>query len=214
MRFTYALLALVWAAPAAAAPMTWSHPEPIGTAEQTLGLPGHIVAAVHFGPRPDIEVKLASGRVVNFLASATAKAVDLSHVGGRHAGLFAFKGSGNDAFDKVLSGGTTEGGSDSGGLLTLRGLTPGKRYTVQLFAIDMRGKGVCGGDRDDCRTRLVHFGDGLGHFSRRVLEGSGSYTLGTFTADAATQTIVVRGWSTNAAGEEAWTLNAVVVYQP
>ena len=206
-----AALALLWSLPATAASIIWSAPMRITTAEETLGL-GRVQGAVHFSALADIEVNLADKTVVRF-QRARAPLAELTEGGDRHAGLFAFKGSGNDAFDRVLSGGATEGGGDSSGTLTLRGLTPGKRYAVQLFAVDMRGRDGCGGDITDCRRRAVDFGDGQGHFSKRVLEGSPSYVLGTFTADTPSQAVIVRGWQLNAEGREAWTLNAVVVYE-
>jgi hypothetical protein len=209
-------LALLWCMPATAAPITWSEPAPIGSADKTLGLPGRLQGAAHFGPPPDIEVRLANKKVVRFITggrdSGTNPVADLGHSGGQHAAIFAFQGSGNASFDRVLSGGATEGSGDESGVLTLRRLTPGKRYAVQLFAIDRRGRDGCGGDITDCRRRPVDFGDGQGNFSRRVLEGSGSYVLGSFTADAATQTVIVRGWAINGRGQ-AWTLNAVVIYE-
>jgi hypothetical protein len=188
------------------------------TAEQTLGLPGRTVhAAVQFGSPHDVDVTLANKKTVRFVAASfddgKSPVADLRQASKRFASMFAFKGSGNDAFDQVLSGGAVEG-RDASGVLTLRGLTPGKRYTVQLFSVDMRGRDGCGGDLTDCRRRPVDFGDGEGHFSKRVFEGSGSYVLGSFVADRPTQTVIVRGWALNAEGGEAWTLNAVVIYQP
>ena len=212
-----ALTALPWAAPASAASITWSEPVRITTAEQTLGLPGRTLhAAAQFGSPADIEVTLANKKTVRFSAvtfdDGKSPVADLSKASKRFDSLFAFRGSGNDAFDRVLSGGAVEGRES--GVLSLRGLTPGKRYTVQLFAIDMRGRNGCGGDITDCRRRPVDFGDGEGHFSKRVFEGSGSYVLGSFVADRPTQTVIVRGWALNEERSEAWTLNAVVVYEP
>jgi hypothetical protein len=214
----YVLLALSWVAPAAAAPITWSEPVRMTTADETLGLPGRTIhAAAQFGSPADIEVVLANKKRVRFVAvsfdDGTSPVADLSHAGKRFASTFGFTGSGNADFDRVLSGGAVEG-RDESGVLSLRGLTPGKRYTVQLFSIDMRGRDGCGGDITDCRRRPVDFGDTEGHFSKRVLEGSGSYVLGTFVADRATQTVIVRGWALNNERGEAWNLNAVVVYQP
>jgi len=208
---------LLWGAPAAAASITWSEPVRITTAEQTLGLPARTLqAAVQFGSPNDVEVTLANKKTVRFLAATfddgKSPVADLSKASKRFDSLFAFKGSGNDVFDHVLSGGAVEG-RDSG-VLSLRGLTPGKRYTVQLFAVDMRGRDGCGGDITDCRRRPVDFGDNEGHFSKRVFEGGGNYMLGSFVADRPTQTVIVRGWALNAEGGEAWTLNAVVLYQP
>lgn len=218
LRTVCAFAALLWAVPASAAPITWSEPVRITTAEQTLGLPGRTVhAAVQFGTPIAIDVALGKGKVVRFAAAsfngASNAPADLSQSGGGHGAIFGFEGSGNADFDRILSSGAVEG-RDASGVLTLRGLTPGKRYTVQLFSIDMRGRGGCGGDLTDCRRRPVDFGDGEGHFSRRVLEGSGSYVLGTFIADRPTQTVIVRGWALNANGGEAWNLNAAVIYQP
>jgi hypothetical protein len=206
------VLALLWSLPATAASITWSAPVRITSADETLGF-GRVYAAVHFSPLADIEVKLANKTVVRFQQGARVQVAELTQGSDPHAGLFAFKGSGNDAFDRVLSGGATEGGGDTSGTLTLRGLVPGKRYAVQLFAIDMRGRDGCGGDITDCRQRAVDFGDGQGHFSKRVLEGTPSYVLGSFTADTPSQAIIVRGWQVNAEGREAWTLNAVVIYE-
>jgi hypothetical protein len=213
-----AFAALLSAVPAKAAPVTWSEPVRMTTAEQTLDLPGRTVhAAVQFGSPIDIDVTLANKKTLRFVAATFddggSPAADLSHAGKRFASMFAFTNSGNDAFDRILSGGAVEG-RDASGVLSLRGLAPGKRYTVQLFAIDMRGRDGCGGDITDCRRRPVDFGDNEGHFSKRVFEGSGSYVLGTFIADRTTQTVVVRGWALNDAHGEAWTLNAVVIYEP
>ena len=218
LRTVCAFAALLWAVPASAAPITWSEPVRITTAEQTLDLPGRTLqAAVQFGSPSDVDVTLTNKKTVRFAAASfddgKSPVADLSKASKRFASMFAFKGSGNEAFDRILSGGAVEG-RDASGVLSLRGLTPGKRYTVQLFSIDMRGRDSCGGDLTDCRRRPVDFGDGEGHFSKRVLEGSGSYVLGTFIADRPTQTVIVRGWALNADGGEAWNLNAVVVYQP
>ena len=213
-----AVATLPWAVPVSAASITWSEPVRITTAEQTLGLPGRTLhAAAQFGSPADIEVTLANKKTVRFSAvtfdDGKSPVADLSKASKRFASMFAFRGSGNDAFDGVLSGGAVEG-RDASGVLSLRGLTPGKRYTVQLFAVDMRGRDGCGGDVTDRRRRPVDFGDGESHFSKRVFEGSGSYVLGSFVADRPTQTVIVRGWALNAEGGEAWTLNAVVVYEP
>jgi hypothetical protein len=188
------------------------------TAEQTLGLPGRTIhAAIQFGVTRDLDVKLANKKTVRFvygsINNGPSPSADLSPAGSQVLSKFGFKGSGSDDFDGVLSSGAVEG-PDASGVLTLRGLTPSKRYTVQLFSIDMRGRDGCGGDITDCRRRPVDFGDGEGHFSKRVFEGSGNYVLGTFVADRPTQTVIVRGWALNADGGEAWNLNAVVIYEP
>lgn len=188
------------------------------TAEQTLGLPGRTIhAAIQFGATRDIDVKLANKKTVRFVYGSIndgpSPTADISPAGTQLLSRFGFTGSGSDDFDRILSSGAVEG-RDASGVLTLRGLTPGRRYTVQLFSVDMRGRDSCGGDITDCRRRPVDFGDGEGHFSKRIFEGSGNYVLGSFVADRATQTVIVRGWALNADHGEAWNLNAVVLYQP
>src|SRR6476661_218492 len=133
-RVVCALGALLWAVPTGAAPITWSEPVRMTTAEQTLGLPARTIhAAVQFGSPIDVDVTLANKKTVRFVAAtfdgSTSPVADLSHAGSRFASMFAFRGSGNDAFDRILSGGAVEG-HDASGVLSLRGLTPGKRYTV------------------------------------------------------------------------------------
>ncbi|MFI5032060.1 MAG: hypothetical protein ACHQPH_15285 [Reyranellales bacterium] len=188
------------------------------TAEQTLGLPGRTIhAAIQFGVTRDIDVKLGNKKTVRFVYGSIndgpSPTADIRPAGNQFLSKFGFTGSGSDDFDRILSSGAVEG-RDASGVLTLRSLTPGKRYTVQLFSIDRRGRDGCGGDITDCRRRPVDFGDGEGHFSKRVFEGNGDYVLGSFVADRPTQTVVVRGWALNADGGEAWNLNAVVIYEP
>jgi hypothetical protein len=218
LKFLFAFVALLWSLPVTAAPITWSEPVRMTTAEQTLGLPGRTLhTAIQFGVTHDIDVKLANKKTVRFVYGSIndgpSPTADIRPAGSQILSKFGFTGSGSEDFDRILSSGAVEG-HDASGVLSLRGLTPGKRYTVQLFSVDRRGRDGCGGDITDCRRRPVDFGDGEGHFSKRILEGSGDYVLGSFVADRTTQTVVVRGWALNADGGEAWNLNAAVIYQP
>jgi hypothetical protein len=69
------------------------------------------------------------------------------------------------------------------------GLTVGQQYQVQLFASDTRG----GGDS----AATLSFRDEFNNFSPGVVAGSFTSVLGTFTANATTQTLGVSS-STNA----------------
>ena len=62
----------------------------------------------------------------------------------------------------------------------LSGLTAGRSYQVQFFASDSRS---C------CDTRTSWFSDGVGAPSTPVVQGSFTSVVGTFVADAGSQTI-------------------------
>lgn len=79
------------------------------------------------------------------------------------------------------------------------GLTVGQQYQVQLFASDKRG----GGDS----AALLSFRDEFANFSPSVVAGSFTSVLGTFTANATTQTLGVS--STTNAILNAYVLRAV-----
>ncbi len=123
-RTFYALAALLGAAPASAASITWSEPVRMTTAEQILNLPGRTIhAAVQFGSPSDVEVTLANKKTVRFVAASfddgKSPVADLRQASKRFASMFALKGSGNDVFDRVLSGGAVEGRDASGALTPL-----------------------------------------------------------------------------------------------
>lgn len=61
----------------------------------------------------------------------------------------------------------------------LSGLVAGHDYQVQFFAARS----------DCCTTRTATFGDGAGHFSTPVTDGSYTSVVGLFTADGTSQTV-------------------------
>src|ERR1700722_7920749 len=99
-RSVCAALALLWVVPAAAAPITWSEPVSMTTAEQTLELPGHTLhAAAQFGSPNDVVVTLANKKTVRFAAvtydSGESQVADLGQASKRFPSMFGFTGSGN-----------------------------------------------------------------------------------------------------------------------
>lgn len=66
--------------------------------------------------------------------------------------------------------------------VTLNNLTVGRTYAVQLFSLDNRG---------GYSTNNQFYTDPLGNQSGKFLLGSDSYVIGTFTANATTESIAV-----------------------
>jgi alpha-L-fucosidase len=112
---------------------TWQTPAPITTADDTLNQPGAIVGAACFGATSSsITVTLSNGTNMvfygdNSVASCTGV--------GTSTGAFASQTTGNSSFDTVLNSFEYDGGPH---FITLKGLTAGRLYSVQLFALDNR----------------------------------------------------------------------------
>lgn len=82
-------------------------------------------------------------------------------------------------------------------------LTVGQKYQVQLFASDTRLAG-------NIPTRTQYFHDGLGNQSSTFVQSSFTSIIGTFTADATTQSLGI--WaSSNGIGGNNPILNAYVL---
>lgn len=100
-----------------------------------------------------------------------------------------------------------QGGIFDASTLTISGLTIGDTYIVQMFVNDARGGraayqvGFSDGTQsfDDSFTATTA---GLAELSNEPTENSGDYIIGTFVADATTQSFEYRGtrndWSTQA----------------
>jgi hypothetical protein len=72
-----------------------------------------------------------------------------------------------------------EAGSNVSATSFLSGLTVGSQYQLQLFAAR----------NDNCCSRTHSYGDGAGNVSASYADNSYTSVVGTFTADAATQTV-------------------------
>jgi len=104
--------------------------------------------------------------------------------------------TGDAAFDNVVNSLTYSRGTPSGitaATMSFGGLESGKEYKVQVFFSDQRTAGTI-------QNRAMIFGDGSGHTVMVAgNDGSaggagefGQFAVGTFTADAATQTLTMR----------------------
>ena len=88
-------------------------------------------------------------------------------------------GATDAAWGSILSSFEWQGGSNVTAAGFLSGLTVGHSYQVQFFA----ARGDC------CGSRTATFGDGAGNLSAAVRHDSYTSIVGSFVADATTQTI-------------------------
>ncbi len=178
---------------------TWQSPVPVPTAAATLGLPGAVVGAACFGATStSILVTLSNGPRLNFKGDGSVATCTGS---GSSPGAFAPRPTGNLNFDEVLNGFEYDGGPH---LITLKGLTPGTLYSVQLFGLDNRtGTGE--------NTRLFNFQDPLDptDISPTAQMGDDVYVVGTFIAPSST-VVIQENLPTSNNGN----LNALVLRQP
>ncbi len=161
----------------AGAPLTFSAPTAIGTADATLGgQSGTIVSAADFGAGTQV-VTLTGGQTIVFDGSGANASV----IGGNGTFTGAFTGNtGNTNFNTVLNGANYDTSNPNGTKqITLSNLTAGKKYSVQIFALD---------DRGSQNSRPLTFSDFSGHTSTSFLTGANDYVIGTFTAASSYET--------------------------
>lgn len=93
--------------------------------------------------------------------------------------------TGSESYNTILNAFAYDShGKPGPTVLTLQGLTAGKKYEVQLWSLD---------NRSGQNAREVNFSDGSGNASPTFTEGSNTIILGCFTADAGNQVVEVNG---------------------
>ncbi|MEI7901170.1 MAG: invasin domain 3-containing protein [bacterium] len=202
-----ALLAMT-ATPASAASITWGTATTI-TGDSDVSTNGTFKYAYHWN---------AANQTVN---GVTFTGTTSTNAGGSDVGLAgfdaqydAFTGSTtpftglSTAYKATLAGSPYNGGAAV--TVTLKNLTNGKQYAVQVWVEDAR---IYGQDRK--ATLTAGNSVTLDYNSKDTSNangGVGQYSIGTFTADAATQTFTITGvaGSGNGAGASAL-LNALQV---
>lgn len=176
----------------------WQSPVPITTADATLNQPGAIVGAACFGPTAaSITVTLSNDTNVIFTGDGSVATCSGT---GTDTGAFVSHTTGNANFDTVLNGFKYDGGPH---MITLLGLTVGRLYSVQLFALDNRT------DSSEL-FRSFNFQDSLDStdISQVAQMGDNLYLIGTFVAPS--NNIVIQQ---NLPISNAGNLNALVVRQ-
>jgi hypothetical protein len=174
---------------------------PFTTADAALTAPGNttLVGAVGIGggPTGSTTTVTVASQTVNFLSDGSAGSIlTITQTGNEGiAPGGPMSPTSNANFNAVMSDFAYDGNPVIG---QLTGLTVGRKYEVELFALD---------DRGCCSGRTVEFGDGNGNDSTVFSLGSNSYVFGTFTADATTQNVESIGF-----GQPQSNFNAAVLY--
>jgi len=171
----------------------WSVPAAITTADATLNQSGTIVGAAVFGPTPAM-VALTNGTSVDFQTNNSVATVT-----GAGTTTGAFSGdTGNAVFNGVLNEFNYDNGPKT---ITLGNLTPGRQYSVQLFALD---------DRNGSNTRSANYQDPNDSydFSAAFAMPNNVYTLATFTATGSSAVL-----QENLPNNNSGNLNALVIRQ-
>ena len=160
--------------------ITWSAPQPITTADAVLNQSGTLLGAEVFGGTETI-VTLTNGMTIDFkgdgsVAGTTGLGLTNNCFPADHAGAT----TGNAAFDAVLTQANRDDGPKT---IIIKGLTPGIRYSAQLFALD---------DHTAAAPRTAYFQD-----PAQTTDTSATFTMGanvsvtgTFTALSTNQTII------------------------
>lgn len=181
----------------------WSAPVVITSADATLNLPGNIVGAAVFGTTSSL-VTLSNG--TSLLFKADGSTATATGPGGAvlptYGSFFAASTTGNASFNAVLTQGAYDNGPHT---ITLKGLTIGQQYAVQLFALDDRS-GVVG-------ARVSSFQDPLdaGDISATFAMSNKVYVVGTFVASSTNMVIQQNLPTSNNGVANAGNINALVV---
>lgn len=196
-------LAVMPAADAAA--ISWFAPGTIVTANSALSQVGQVYEAAAWGNPGSVTYTDASfgSTIITFTSGTTnggaGTVADVNPDGGPASSTSGYSGSGNSGFDTVLGGFAYDGnGTDPNPVITIKGLTTGEAFSVQIFAIDDRNFNNIG-------NRTESYSDGTNQ-SASIKLGSNQYVIGAFVPTSTTQTVnIIPGNGSNS------NLNALVV---
>lgn len=200
-QFVLALaLPLVVTANIQAATIAWGAPTTV-TADTDVNLNGTLISATTWGA--------GNGNVVNGVTFAgnndnAIMAVTKNNITNQAGGFDPTGTTVSAGFETILDSFAFDGPNPK--VLTLNGLTVGNVYEIQLFVSD---------DRGCCSARTQLWSDnptaGAGNESATFAHIDSTYTIGTFTATAATELIYGRGVGQNQNGLNAAVLRDVTV---
>lgn len=188
--------------------IVWSAPQAITTADATLNLAGSIVGAATFGTTEQI-VNITNGSVVTTFDFKADGSVATVNGNGTATGAFTTNTTGNAAFDAVLNAYSYDGGPKT---ITINGLTPGRQYSVQLFALDDRDSSA-GQHREQTRRALFQDPYDTNNVTATFYMSNNVYFVATFIASGATQTLieVLPGWPDGFTDLNTGNMNALVI---
>lgn len=197
-----AAVAALIATPTLAAPISWQTPVAITSADQALNLGGTIEYAVAWTGNGPVSVTLDDSSVVNF-QSGTIDGSGQIQVSGAYGicgtNCAEYYGTSNSAFNAAMGGFAYDGQQ----VATLTDLVIGTQYSIQLFSIDNRG---C------CGHQTQYWDDLTGNASVGYAHNADVYIIGSFVADAITQSF--RGYTNTSfqcSAAQCTNLNAAVL---
>jgi hypothetical protein len=205
------VLAAVGAVPqqAEGAQIAWDLPFPVQTPADVIAIPG---GTVHFAADFNTAAGFGAGPVIiNGIAFTQVGAAGIpgllthSFSSGPNFGAAAFPGgTGSTGLDNLLNSHSWHPGNPVTAMVTLEGLTIGAPYQVQVIG--------AGDTRACCAARTYEPDDGLGNFGTgaTIQRGMFQSIVGTFTADATTQTFQWRSLN-DAAGNNDPSMSGLVV---
>lgn len=205
---TYCLLGALWAvlATAHAAPVTWSTGPTATVDENAISLTGTLFHAGTWGTGAGsgpLTVPVGSQSVTfeNMTTGGAVGALSAIATGGEFFDVNSWvpPGAADANFNAVMDGFAPDGANPKN--VIVNGLVPGVQYQIQLFVSDDRG--CCAGRTMEWSDNAV---DGAGTETATFAMGTSSYVIGTFTADAATQTFYGRGVAQTQNGVNAYIL--------
>jgi hypothetical protein len=169
---------------APAAQITWGSVGQI-TGTGSLDQTGTLVTAINMGGSQGPQA--VAGTDITFNDGALTSAVGTGAVNNSYNMTYYDPTTGDTALDTVLDSHSyiAGGNPNARAQVDLTGLTVGAPYRVQVIAVsDIRG---C------CSTRTQTVDDGMGNVSGALTRGMANFVIGTFTADAPTQSLFVSG---------------------
>jgi hypothetical protein len=169
---------------APAADITWSPVTRI-TGPSSLNQTGTFISAINMGGgQGSLPIV---GTDITFIDGAITAPVGGGAISNSYNSTYYDPTTGDINLDTVLDSHSyvENNNPNSRGRVDLTGLTPGTPYIIQVIGVaDVRG---C------CSARIQTLDDGAGHISGDLQRGLANSVLGTFIADAATQSFFVSG---------------------
>ncbi len=181
-------------ATAHAAPVTWTSGPAPTIDENSISLAGRPYHAGNWGlpaSGPALPVVVGAETIIFENALENTAVVGTAYAaatGGTYsvADLWIQPGASDANFNTVMDSVAPDGANPK--VVTIGKLYPGGNYQVQLFVSDDRG--CCGGRTMEWSDNAT---DGAGAETATFAANSSSFVIGTFTADATTQTFYMRG---------------------
>ncbi len=187
-----------------ASTVTWTAGPTTVTDEVDIDLTGTLVHAGHWGGSGDRSVTVGLDSILFEDRSTAWDGEASATAGGEYGNGSCFNATGTTVgadFEFVLDGFAYDGANPK--IVTLGSLSIGQEYQIQLFTSDDRGSGSRTQEWSDNAT------NGSGNETATFRHDDSAFVIGTFTADAATQSVFGRGVAQSQNIVNAYVLRAI-----